>query len=320
MIGAGAIGGVVGARLHQIGHQVTLVARGEHLRVLQASGLRLIDAEEDVLLPVRAVGSVAEIAWQGDEVALVTTKTQDADSVLEDLRRAAQPEIVVGLATNGVEAERLALRRFANVYGVCVTLPATFLEAGMIIANAWPTAGVLQIGRFPGGADPVADRLAAAFSSPRLMWQANHQVMAAKYGKLLLNVRNALDALVGRDGFTGELAERVIAEAVACYAAADIEHHGDQPKPRPEGFKITETVGGHRHQGSSTWQSLAKGSTSTEVDYLNGEVVLLGRLHGVATPVNALLQQVLSDVARRGEGARQLTLDDLLTRLRAGDP
>ena len=50
-------------------------------------------------------------------------------------------------------------------------------------------------------------------------------------------------------------------------------------------------VAGAPFPGSSSWQSLARGSGQTEVDYLSGEVVLLGRLTGTPTPLNLALQQ-----------------------------
>jgi 2-dehydropantoate 2-reductase len=56
-------------------------------------------------------------------------------------------------------------------------------------------------------------------------------------------------------------------------------------------------VGGHERAGGSSWQSLQRGVGSVESDYLNGEIVLLGRRHGVPTPVNALLQELAWDRA-----------------------
>ena len=58
-------------------------------------------------------------------------------------------------------------------------------------------------------------------------------------------------------------------------------------------------VGGARRGGGSSWQSLARGLGSIETDYLNGEIVLLGRLHGVPTPANALVQRLADQAARQ---------------------
>jgi 2-dehydropantoate 2-reductase len=52
--------------------------------------------------------------------------------------------------------------------------------------------------------------------------------------------------------------------------------------------------------GGSSWQSLARGTGSIETDFLNGEIVMLGRLHGVPTPANAAMQRIANRLARDG--------------------
>ncbi len=68
---------------------------------------------------------------------------------------------------------------------------------------------------------------------------------------------------------------------------------------------------------SSTWQSLARGAGSTEVDYLNGEIVLLGRLHGVATPANELVQRIVNQLTLAGAQPGALAPTELLGMIRA---
>lgn len=70
-------------------------------------------------------------------------------------------------------------------------------------------------------------------------------------------------------------------------------------------------VPGQNTRGSSTTQSLMKESGSVEVDYLNGEICLLGRLHGVPTPVNAMLQRVVNRMAREHKAPGSLTFAEL---------
>ncbi len=67
--------------------------------------------------------------------------------------------------------------------------------------------------------------------------------------------------------------------------------------------------------GGSSWQSLARRAGSIEADYLNGEIALLGRLHGVATPVNAALQEVANELARAGDPPESLSFAELLERI-----
>jgi len=63
------------------------------------------------------------------------------------------------------------------------------------------------------------------------------------------------------------------------------------------------------------WQSLTRSTGSVETAYLNGEIVLLGRLHGVPTPVNELLQMIINEIARDGLPPGQLTTEQFLARL-----
>jgi hypothetical protein len=72
-----------------------------------------------------------------------------------------------------------------------------------------------------------------------------------------------------------------------------------------------EPVPGHVGGRLSTWQSFARG-TSSEIDYLNGEIVRLGRRHGVPTPVNERLQRLLGAVSVAGQGPGVEGLDGLL--------
>jgi 2-dehydropantoate 2-reductase len=89
-----------------------------------------------------------------------------------------------------------------------------------------------------------------------------------------------------------ELGKLLAAEGRSVLAAAGIEHTVDDIADvagRWERMGAGE-VDGREHQGSSTWQSVTRGTGSVETDYLNGEIVLLGRRLGIPTPCNALLQ------------------------------
>ncbi|MGZ4244904.1 MAG: 2-dehydropantoate 2-reductase, partial [Solirubrobacteraceae bacterium] len=115
ILGAGAIGGAVGARLHQAGYDVTLIARGAHLEAIRRSGLTLVTPAERSVLSLPAVAEPAEVQWTGEEVVLLATKSQDTLAALAALRDAAGAPVVC--LQNGVENERVALRFMDAVYG-----------------------------------------------------------------------------------------------------------------------------------------------------------------------------------------------------------
>jgi len=126
-------------------------------------------------------------------------------------------------------------------------------------------------------------------------------VMASKYGKLLLNLHNIVEAALGRGAETRRIDALLRAEGEAALAAAGIAWRevgaGD---PRRQELMRDRPVAGFDRLGGSSTQSLARGTGSIETDWLNGEVVLLGRLHGVPTPANAFLTALGARLARDG--------------------
>ena len=130
IFGAGAVGSVIGGRLfqHQAahGHQITLVARSSHCDAIRANGLTINDPSGTVSLAVPVVEHISQIEMTPDDVVILTMKTQDTAAALEQLARHAPIGVKVACAQNGVENERMALRRFGSVYGICVLLPAMY--------------------------------------------------------------------------------------------------------------------------------------------------------------------------------------------------
>jgi len=217
-------------------------------------------------------------------------------------------------AQNAVENERLALRRFRRVYGMCVWLPATHLEPGVIGAEGFPLTGILHLGRYPHGADGTARRIAADLEACTLMAPVSEDVMRWKYGKLISNLSNALEALTGpiESAQALELHHAAAAEGARVLDAAGIGCATDQERAEVVGDRMRmRPVAGMKRGGGSSWQSLARGAGSIEADYLNGEIVLLGRIHGLATPVNSVLQRLADRAARLGLGPGSTTPAEL---------
>jgi 2-dehydropantoate 2-reductase len=312
--GAGAVGGVVGARLHQSGHEVVLIARGEHLAVLQRDGLTLETPDEEVTLRIPAVGDPSEIGWRSGDVVMLAVKGQDTAAALEALSAAGAQDAPVVCLQNGVDNERMALRRHEAVYGAVIMAPTAHLRPGRVEAYGRLASGMIDLGRYPDGTDGLCDGLAAALNASRFRARVWPDVMRLKYAKLVLNLGNIVLALCDDDERRAELADRVRKEGVAALDAAGIDHHDDEVDDlagRWAQIGVAD-IGGRARAGSSTWQSLARGTGTVETDYLNGEVVLVGRMHGVPTPINAALCRL---AAERSHGRAQpggLSADEVL--------
>src|SRR3954468_20287952 len=310
--GAGAIGGVVGGRLAEAGREVVLIARGEHHDAIRDDGLRLVVPDAEVLmLSIPVVSHPAGLDFRDDDVVLLAMKSQHTGKALSALQASAPPSISVVCMQNGVANEPAALRLFEDVYGVCVVCPALHLEPGVVEAYASPLTGILDIGRFPHGVGPRGEKIAAAFASSTFESVARGDIMRWKYGKLLNNLGNAVDALCGPDPDARVVHEQAWQEGAAVLAAGGREKAAAR---RGEGFQWGGDAARSRPGGSS-WQSLARATGSMEADYLNGEIVLLGRLFGVPTPVNLLLQQLATAAAREGQRPGSLPVDELIRML-----
>jgi 2-dehydropantoate 2-reductase len=314
IFGAGAIGGAVGARLHQSGHAVTLIARGVHLEAIRDRGLTFLTPVERAVLPLAAVGDPGGVDWTGEEVVLLATKSQDTLDALTALRDAAGNAVPVVCLQNGVENERVALRLMDAVYGAVVMLPAAHLQPGTIEAYGAQTTGHIDIGRYPAGVDRRCEEICAALAASRLDSHPVADVMRLKYAKLLLNLTNAIGALFAASERRRELAELVTAEGRAVLDAAGVSYVADEISDIEARWRRwgVRDIDGRNRAGSSTWQSLARGTGALETDYLNGEIVLQGRLHGVPTPLNEQLCELAAAAARERRDPGTLSVDDVL--------
>lgn len=267
-------------------------------------------------LPIPVTAHPSEVRFRKDDVVILAMKTQDSCGAVAELYAAAGCAVAVVCAQNGVENERLALRRFERVYGMMVWMAATFLTPGEAAVYSAPQSGALFLGRYPAGTDTLAAELTELLAQSSFQVRCVSDVQRWKYGKLLLNLGNALEAACGPEADLTDIRQRLEAEALACFRAAGIRCASKQEMRELAATIKISPIAGHKRSGGSSWQSLSRGTGSIEADWLNGEVVLLGRLYGVPTPINARLQELAGRLALEhihagslsAEGLRRLVL------------
>lgn len=331
IIGAGAIGGTIGGRLAQHGHEVVLVARGANADAIERQGLLLRTPDGDHRVRPQVWRDVSDADVRPDDVLVLATKTQDAEAALRPWAfaelgdgRVAAEALPVLVCLNGVTAEDVALRWFTRVYGVCVWAPCSYLEPGIVIASGEGDSGVFHCGRVPAALTDDADRdllstIARDWNASRLRVELPTDVMPWKYRKLLSNVGNAFDALLGGAAHGSDLVDRARDEARAVLAAAGVDVLDEQVEEsaRAAGPKPVQIAGVPR-SGSSSWQSLARGTGSIETDYLNGEIVRLAHRHGVPAPLNARISVLAARAVREGIQPGSVTQTELRSQLGLG--
>lgn len=301
IFGAGAIGGYMGAKLAAAGADVSLVARGPHLRAMQERGLTLIEEGERRTVAVRAAEDPAALGVQ--DYVVVTLKAHSVPPVVARMQPLIGPETTIVSGVNGVpwwyfhkiggplEGTRLQSvdpgdaqwRGFGpdRVLG-CVVYPAAEVEEPGVIRHI--EGNRFSLGEPDGSKSDRAERLSAALTAAGLKApvrpRIRDEIWVKLWGNLSFNPISALthatlDVLCTDPGTRGVarammLEAQTIAEALGVRFPIDVDR-------RIEGGAA---VGAHR---TSMLQDLDAGRPM-EIDALVGAVQELGRLTGTATP------------------------------------
>ena len=312
IFGAGSIGCFVGGRLQAAGESVRLVGRerlqaeiGEHGLTVADFGDRLELAPEEV-----RYGTDPTVLAECDAV-LVCVKSAQTAEVAAQLDGILGPEIVVASLQNGVR-NPTTLRAALNGRPVV----ATIVEFNVVSKGEGVfqrgTDGGLTVERVPG-----VTALAAALQGAGLGVKVVDDIAPEQWTKLLVNLNNAVVALTDAptpvlmsDPTLRRVIAAIIEEAAGVLGAAGIHPARLRGLPvswMPRILRLPDSMArlilraqmkADPEARSSMWEDLHRGRT-TEVDFLNGEILRVAERAGVAAPVNA----AVVDLVRRAEGA-----------------
>jgi 2-dehydropantoate 2-reductase len=312
--GAGGIGSTMGGHLWRTGHPSILIGRQGHVDAINSSGLTLNTPHEDYNLEIPAVTSPDEVVWAPDDVVVLCMKSQDTEAALRALVSSG-PDLArtpVLCAQNSITNEPAAARYFNRVYAVAVVFTGIYLEDGIVYNPVEGNAGYLEIGVYPSGMDELATQAVSDLRDAGFAIAENPSVMSAKGAKMLGNLGNALSAICDGKGDTNRYMERVREEAQRCFTAAGIPFEGrsDLSARSKAARGVNRLPEGVSNRGSS-WQSLVRKQGSIETDYLNGEIVRLGKSVGIETPFNRTVQILASEMARGREAPGKFSADEV---------
>jgi 2-dehydropantoate 2-reductase len=281
-----------------------------------------------------AVIEADEIEPESGDCVLITTKSQATAEVVESLSKIYDRRVPVVCLQNGVSNESVAAARFDRVYAGLVLLSAVQLQPDTVKLARGRT---FAVGCYPKGVDETArsiceDLARAGFEAP-----ASAYVMAMKWGKLIANLNNATHTIVGywlersmADAEMRNLMAEVCEEGLRVLDAAGIavEPPEGEPSPirarkytawlrRPPKNENVEDVPEEKRTYASMVQDLLLGRRQHEAEFLNGEIVALGRKLGIATPYNSTLLKLVSRMFEEGIREPLYTPGDLHALIRA---
>jgi 2-dehydropantoate 2-reductase len=317
--GAGAIGCLVGGMLAAGGRRVALLVRPRVKTEIERFGLRLTDfdgSEKKLGAGQLALSEDAAI-FHSAGIVLVTVKSADTADVADRIAQHAPQDAVIVSLQNGV----------GNVAVLRARLGGRRVLAGMVPFNVIAmgegrfhrsTSGDIHIGE-------DAENTASALSVPGLTMRASRDITGVQWGKLIINLNNALSALSDMP-LAAQLANRdwrklfadQMGEGLAAMRAAGINPVSATPIPSswtPTLLRLPDAIFNlilgrtmkiDPEARSSMWQDLKQGR-KTEIDYLQGAVIALAEQNDVEVPLMRRIVALIKEAEAAGSGPPRLT-------------
>jgi 2-dehydropantoate 2-reductase len=317
--GAGSIGCFVGGMFAASGRRVALLARPRVIGEIENNGLRLSSFEgfERQIAPSQLVLSEDPAVFRDAGAVLVTVKSADTAGIAELIAKHAPDDAVIVSLQNGVGNVALLRQRLPGRRVLAAMVPFNVIAPGEARYHR-ATSGDIAIEQDDAA---TADRL----SVPGLKMRATGYIVGVQWGKLLVNLNNALNALADIP-LRAQLAQRSwrllfadqIAEGLAAIKAEGIRPVSSTPVPAnwtPAMLRLPDTLFGILLAGvmkidpgarSSMWEDLQRGRP-TEIDYLQGVITEIADRHGLDVPLSRRIVALVKQAEAAGKGSPALT-------------
>jgi 2-dehydropantoate 2-reductase len=289
VLGSGAIGSLYGAKLSKL-NDVTLVARQKHINKINNDGLKIVGIEENVY-KLKATAKIENI--ENNTLILLTTKVHDNKKAIDTIKDLIKKDTIILCMQNGLYSENivkdivgdrcLVLRGITNV-------GATFLEPGKVQFSNLSSTKIEN--------SDISEELAENFDKCGLKCSVSENIKQDIWKKLILNcVLNPVSAILrvenGKiaDERLNTLKKSIVDECLKVAEKDDVRFDIDFVKIINDAIKDSRNL-------SSMHQDVLKGK-KTEIDYLNGAVVELGKKYGIKCPVNEALVVIVKGMGKQ---------------------
>jgi 2-dehydropantoate 2-reductase len=317
--GAGSIGCFVGGMCAAAGRRVTLLARPRLIQEIENNGLNLTSFEgsERKIAPGQLTLSDDPKIFADAAMVLVTVKSADTAEIAETIARHAPPDAVVVSLQNGVGNAAVLRQRLAGRVVLAGMVPFNVIAAGEGRFHR-ATSGDIVIERDDAGT-------AARLSVPGLTMRPSANIAGVQWGKLLVNLNNAINALSDLP-LRQQLAQRSwrmlfadqIAEGLAALRAEGVRPVSSTPIPAgwtPHLLRLPDTLFGmllgrtmkiDPQARSSMWEDLQRGRR-TEIDYLQGVITEIADRRRLQVPLSRRIVALIKRAEVAGQGSPKLT-------------
>ena len=301
VMGAGSIGGFFGGMLARAGHDLSLIARGDHLDAIRRDGLIMRTQAGDFTVSCSATDQPADVGPV--DLALLTTKTYHNAVAVPQMAPMVGPGTVVLCLQNGIDSFQPLVDTFRD----SAILPgAAYIEAGRAGPGAVTQAGdiVRIVTGSIRGSDPShqakAEEVCAAFRDAGVDAEASDDIAVTLWTKFLFICTMAGVTSLARE-YLRELLPRPEWHKIVVGCMSEIERAG-----HGSGVDLAPTI----VADTLDYMESAKGAMSAsmhadllagrpmELEALNGAVVRAGESAGVPTPINDVIYAALKPYAQ----------------------
>jgi len=278
VLGAGAIGSIYGAFLFNR-NDVTLIGNKAHAHAVNSNGLS-ISGDTNQTFHLKADTEIREISKK--TLIILTTKAYDSAKAIEGIKKLLKKDTVILVLQNGLGNEDTVRRAAGDkpqILRAITTMAAEFFEPGKI--RFWNGETIIA-------QNEVAEKIAEIFNRCMLKTRLSNDINREVWNKLVVNCAvNPLSALfqVRNCELVSDSLKTVRCEVVRECVKVGKAKGTTFPEDIEE--KIDEKISSYTNF-SSMYQDKMRGKR-TEIDFLNGKVVELGKKHHILTPVNETL-------------------------------
>ncbi|MDQ0014552.1 2-dehydropantoate 2-reductase [Variovorax boronicumulans] len=302
-LGAGALGCAIGGTLAAAGSDVTLIDPFQaHVDAINRDGLRMKVGDSERVVRVRAALDCAKL--EAPDLLIVLVKSFHTRAAIEVAQDIVGPDTAVMSLQNGMGHEEI----LSEAVGAEHVLAGKTYVGGVMLGPGHVIAGTqgkrTVIGEIDGRISERATAIAAEFERAELPCEVSDNILGAMWDKLLINVSTgALSGITGQVYGSLYAVPEIEATAIAAVAEAMTVAKASGVKlsiKSPRDAWLMAAQGLPYEFKTSMLQSLEKGSI-TEIDFINGAVVRMGRKHNIPTPVNQTLVAAIKGIERRME-------------------
>lgn len=314
VVGAGAIGSIVGGLLAKAGEDVTLIGRKTHVDNINRHGLTIDGIMGEMKIDVIAKES---LDFEPD-IVILSVKTQDVKIAAQEIKSHVSKSTIITMQ-NGVESDKIAADILGenNILSCVVLFGGTFIEPGKVTLTNYNKKGSLVIGQaFGDKSDKI--EMVTAILNKALPAVKTSDIHGAHWTKLILNQVNAIPAVTGLSMQEVSKNRKLVKLQILLMREGlhVIEKSGVKLCSLPgipifiikfminfplifslPFFAMQSKVLGDIPVPGSILQSIMRSET-TEIDYLNGEIINLGKNLNISTPYNSAIVDLVHKIAK----------------------